>query len=215
MAASDDELVELLGVALAPPDREPPADRVAAVRAAARQVREQARASHDDLATPAPTPLAHRRRAVWALAAAAAVIGLVVGAVAFRNGGEPEVAGEVEFDQALVDAAGNEIGTVRGVDNGFGRVVTVTTDSLEILPSGEYYEVWFLDPSRPAASGDVARISAGTFHPDADGRTDVDLFAAVDPRRYPVMTITAEPDDGDPSPSGAEVVRITLDVDDG
>ena len=63
------------------------------------------------------------------------------------------------------------------------------------------------------SSGDVARISAGTFHPDAEVRTDVDLFAAVDPRRYPVMTITAEPDDGDPGPSDTELIRITLDVD--
>lgn len=212
MAASDDELLELLGIALAPPDREPPADRVAAVRAAARQRRPES----DPL--PGRSSEQQENRSARALAAAAAFIGLVagaVGAVALRDDGDDRIAGNLEFDQQWLDADGGPAGSVRAVDNGFGRVVTVQTDALEILPVGEFYEVWFLDPSRTTADGDVARISAGTFHPDARGRTDVDLFAAVDPTQYPILTITAEPADGDPRPSEIEVVRIELDVTDG
>jgi hypothetical protein len=33
------------------------------------------------------------------------------------------------------------------------------------------------------------------------------LAAAVDPARYPILSITAEPGDGDPRPSDDEVLR--------
>ncbi len=42
--------------------------------------------------------------------------------------------------------------------------------------------------------------------PDAKGRTDVELTAAVDPTAYPEVSATAEPGDGDPGPSGTEVL---------
>jgi hypothetical protein len=56
------------------------------------------------------------------------------------------------------------------------------------------------------------RILAGTFHPDTEGKTDVVLTAAVDPRLYPILVITAEPGDGDPRPSDTEILRGELDV---
>ena len=59
--------------------------------------------------------------------------------------------------------------------------------------------------------GQRNRISAGTFHPDEQGRTDVDLTAAVDPTKYPELSITAEPGDGDPAP-GREVVRAAVQL---
>jgi hypothetical protein len=40
-----------------------------------------------------------------------------------------------------------------------------------------------------------------------NGRTDVHLAAAVDPALYPVLSITAEPGDGDPRPSRREALR--------
>lgn len=88
---------------------------------------------------------------------------------------------------------------------GIGRVVTFSSDTLPIRPKGDYYELWFVGPGdRP---GRPNRISAGTFHPDEDGRSFVRFAAAVDPKLYPTLVVTAEPGDGDPRPTGPEVLR--------
>jgi hypothetical protein len=88
---------------------------------------------------------------------------------------------------------------------GIGRVVSLSSGTLPILPKGEYYELWFVGPGdRP---GRPNRISAGTFHPDENGRSNVTFAAAVDPTLYPVLSVTAEPGDGDPRPTGLEVLR--------
>ena len=86
-------------------------------------------------------------------------------------------------------------------------MIDFRTDELPILPKGEYYELWFVGPGdRP---GRVNRISAGTFHPDAQGRSNVRFVAAVDPAKYPGLAVTAEPGDGDPAPSRPDVMRST------
>jgi len=36
----------------------------------------------------------------------------------------------------------------------------------------------------------------------------VTFAAAVDPVKYPVLSVTAEPGDGDPRPTGPEVLRF-------
>ena len=88
---------------------------------------------------------------------------------------------------------------------GIGRVIRFRSDDLPILPKGEYYELWFVGPgdsrSRPN------RISAGTFHPDEQGVSSVRFAAAVDPAQYPVLSVTAEPGDGNPARTGPEVLR--------
>ena len=56
------------------------------------------------------------------------------------------------------------------------------------------------------------RISAGTFHPDDNGRSKVELTAAVEPAKYPELSVTAEPGDGNPAPNGPEVLRTRLQV---
>lgn len=53
------------------------------------------------------------------------------------------------------------------------------------------------------------RISAGTFHPDEQGRSRARFHAAVDPKLYPVLSVTAEPGDGNPRRTGREVLRST------
>lgn len=54
---------------------------------------------------------------------------------------------------------------------------------------------------------DPNRISAGTVHPDENGRSHVSFAAAVDPAKYPILSVTAEPGDGDPRRTGPEVLR--------
>lgn len=194
----DDELAERLRVALELPHREPSAERVAALRA-------QAAAAHPGTSVRA---LSSERRPTlvrWA-AAAAVVIALLVSGVALAVAGRDRSADDVEFAGALVGPGAEATATVRRT--AIGRVVHLETDELQILPTGEFYEVWFASandsPERPD------RISAGTFHPDAQGRTDVQLAAAVDPALFPVLLVTAEPGDGDPAPSGPEVLRAVL-----
>jgi len=67
------------------------------------------------------------------------------------------------------------------------------------------YELWFVGPGdRPGAPN---RISAGTFHPDPEGRSRVVFHAAVNPRNYPGLAVTREPGDGDPDPTGVDIMR--------
>ncbi len=150
---------------------------------------------------PVPRP---RRRRRWtrpafgagALAAAAAILVL-----ALRPGGP---AGELELQAVLGSPNGAEA-TVEVRKTGIGRVIQLQTDELPILPKGDYYELWFVGPGDTPARPN--RISAGTFHPDPNGRSDVTFAAAVDPVLYPVLSVTAEPGDGDPRPTGPEVLR--------
>lgn len=207
--STDDELLGSLGDALAEPGRRPPEDRVARLRA---QVDGRARPP-SFVPGGAPLRRAPSRRAPLVLAAAAAVAvvlgaGVGLSTVLDSDDGEPVAAGVVEFDGRLVAPAGGEgaLAVVRMI--GEGRVVALETDELAILPAGEYYELWFVGPGDSEDSPN--RISAGTFHPDPEGRTDVTFQVAVDPAKYPTMSITSEPGDGDPARTGPEVLRATI-----
>ena len=111
----------------------------------------------------------------------------------------------VELLLTLEAPSSGGTGNAKGGETGIDRVIEFRTDELPILPKGEFYELWFV------GSGDTLeqpnRISAGTFHPDAEGRSHVTLAAAVDPAVYPVLSVTAEPGDGDPRRTGPEVLR--------
>ncbi|MGQ0617120.1 MAG: anti-sigma factor [Acidimicrobiia bacterium] len=208
----DRRLLRELGEALGPPL--PPTDpgRVAALRDEVARRREAVAAG---LARPDASPSApavrRRRRLVPSLAAAAAAVVLVaVGVVVGRavdDDGPNEVAGELEYDGPLQGPAGAG-GQLQVVKTGIGRVITLRTEDLPVLPTGELYEIWFLSPDDGPGTPD--RISAGTFHPDAGGRSHVTFAAAVDPALYPVVSITAEPGDGDPAPSAVEVLRAQV-----
>jgi hypothetical protein len=84
---------------------------------------------------------------------------------------------------------------------GIGRVIRFESDELLILPKARRH------------ADTPNRISAGTFHPDEDGRSHVTFAAAVDPAKYPVLSVTAEPRDGDPEPTRPEVLRSSEPTD--
>jgi anti-sigma-K factor RskA len=150
-----------------------------------------------------PAAPRHRSRTRVALATAAGALAAAATALllAARAGGP---AGELELRAALSSPSG-ERATVEVRKTGIGRVVRFRTQDLPILPRGAYYELWFLGrgdaPDRPN------RISAGTFHPDENGRSHVTFAAAVDPALFPLLVVTAEPGDGDPRAAGPEVLR--------
>ncbi len=94
------------------------------------------------------------------------------------------------------------------VKTGIGRVVDLDTSVLPILPIGEFYELWFVAPDD--SPDQPNRVSAGTFHPDPDGRSNVRFAAAVDPTEYPSVEITAEPVDGNPAATGPVVLHSDI-----
>jgi Anti-sigma-K factor rskA/Putative zinc-finger len=151
-----------------------------------------------------PVPLRPRRRRRSRLLVAAAIV--AAGALAFVAGTQLErPEGTVEVETTLSSQAGGAEATVEVRKTDIGRVIRFDSDDLPILPEGEYYELWFVGPGDTRARPN--RISAGTFHPDADGRSHVRFAAAVDPAKYPVLSVTAEPGDGNPERTGPEVLR--------
>ena len=206
--AGDDELLTRLGAALRPTRREIDPARVEALRTAV------AARSSSAPAPAAPEAVPRRWRVLGPVMAVAAVVGafLLGGALLGSGGGEEVPAGAtVEFEETL-RGPGDATAQATGILSGIGRTVELRTDDLAILPEGELYELWFVGPGDDPRSPN--RISAGTFHPDQDGRTDVDLTAAADPALYPVLSVTAEPGDGNPARTGPEVLRARIDLDD-
>lgn len=139
-----------------------------------------------------PTPFRSRSRSPWLLAAAAAVL-VVLGAVALLRpaGDDRTVVAAIELDQLQ--------------DRGEGRAELVDRDGLlelhldttDLDPGDGYLEVWLID-------ADVTRlVSLGPLR--ADGVHDVP--AGVTPDAYPVVDVSVEPVDGDPTHSGDSVLR--------
>jgi anti-sigma-K factor RskA len=158
----------------------------------------------DAIAPPPELTHARRRRLLPRVAAATAVAAAV--ALAFVAGTRLErQAGTVELRATLEAPGGGQEATAEVRETGIGRVIRFDSDELPILPKGEYYELWFVGPGDTLAKPN--RISAGTFHPDEDGRSHVRFAAAVDPAKYPVLSVTAEPGDGNPRRTGPEVLR--------
>lgn len=180
------------------PYEAPPRDLNASVMAAV-----SVAAASEPMTRPAAAP--RRRRLPWrglslgfagAFAAAAAAVVIAVG---ITNG----PSGEIEIDGTMAGAATASL-EVEAL--GSGREIRIQSDQLEILPTGEFYEVWFVGPGdSPSAPN---RISGGTFHPDENGVTEVVLHAAVDPAKYPRVEITAEPGGGDPGVDGPVVATL-------
>ncbi len=150
----------------------------------------------------------------WSLTrgGALAFAGTAAVALAFVVGQRYEARdrGSLELSPTLNAPGDSSIqGQARVVKTGIGRVIEFRTNELPILPKGEFYELWFVGPGDTLA--DPNRISAGTFHPDEAGRSQVTFAAAVDPAKYPVLSVTAEPGDGDPRRTGPEVLRSEPD----
>jgi Anti-sigma-K factor rskA len=205
---TDDELEELLSHVLdadAPPS--PPAERIAALRAQVDADRAIRTAPPDQPVIRAGWP-----RPRWLAVAASVLLALAVGfAVGQRIDGDADtdVAGAIEFDGAMSGPTGDTADAdLTVVATGIGRVIDLGTDVLPILPRGAFYQVWFVGPDDSAATPN--RISAGTFHPDADGRTDARFAAAVDPDLFPIIEVTAEPGEGNPLPNGPVVLRAEI-----
>jgi anti-sigma-K factor RskA len=140
----------------------------------------------------APTP---RRRRPWRLLAPIAAAAAL--ALAIATGGD-------DAEHLALIGQGAQVGAVVRT-TGVGRDVTLTIARLRDPRPGGLYELWFVGPDD--RRGHPQRVSAGTFHPDADGRGTVHLVAAADPRVYTRIAVTLEPTDGNPRRQGPTVLR--------
>jgi len=74
----------------------------------------------------------------------------------------------------------------------------MVTYGLPAPKPGKTYQVWLVT--------DKAKISAGTFRPDAQGRTVMHANYALARNALRAVAITEEPDGGVPAPTGPMVV---------
>lgn len=151
-------------------------------------------------------PQTKSSRSGWLLAAAAAVAVLAVGGAAlsgvFSSDGTP---GETVASTTIVNdelpVTFDQNGTVVLRNDNGDLVLDVDVPSLP--DSGEaFYEVWMIDTNVEGM------ISLGVL--TADGVIDVP--DSVDPAAFPVVDISVEPLDGDPTHSGQSILRGVLDV---
>jgi hypothetical protein len=144
-------------------------------------------------------PQARLRR--WPLLAAAAVVAVLAGlAGALVLGGSSD--DPVEQQVQLVALPGFEGAEASAVviEHDGDRLVEVDLTGVD-LPEGSHLELWLLDPDVSQTISLGVLDEAGPFTVPAD----VDLSAT------PILDVSVEPDDGDPTHSGVSVVRGEID----
>lgn len=154
-----------------------------------------------DETTVVPFPGPNQRRRRWLLpAAAVAAAALIVVGIVVANGSgtddEPELIASVTLD-VLGDAGSGRADLVNA--DGVKQIRLETAD----LDAGDgFLEVWVIDPSV------TKLVSLGPLRPDGV----YDLPAGLDPADFPIVDISVEPVDGDPTHSGNSVLRGQLTV---
>ncbi len=137
------------------------------------------------------------RRAAWTAAPAVAAATIAVVLLA-GGGGDPP-------PRAATTITLNALGGVPGE----ARLVLAGEEAQlrgrGMPPSGahDFYEAWLAD-----ARGRM--VSMGTFRVGRDGRVDVRMAVGVDVRRYRIVDVSLEPDDGNPAHSTRSVMRARI-----
>ena len=153
----------------------------------------------DTTVVPFPGPDQRKRRWLVPVAAVAAAALIVVGIItvnATRPGDEPELIASVTLD-VLGDAGSGRAELVNA--DGVKQIRLETAD----LDAGDgFLEVWVIDPSV------TKLVSLGSLRPDGI----YDLPEGLDPAQFPIVDISVEPVDGDPTHSGNSVLRGQLTV---
>jgi hypothetical protein len=144
-----------------------------------------------------------RRRRVgwWSAVPAAAAAALVVGVVVADGGSEEPP--EVEVALAGTELAPQASATAQIQEADAGVRVELDVDALPPAEPGTYYQAWLVGPN--------GAVALGTFHLRSDRSPHVVLWSGVDARRGVLVTVTIEPDDGDPAPSSQRDLEGRLD----
>lgn len=146
-----------------------------------------------------PGPDQRRRRWLLPVAGVAAAVLIVVGILVANGSGtgdEPELIASVTLD--VLGEAGSGRAELVNAD-GVKQIRLETAD----LDAGDgFLEVWVIDPSV------TKLVSLGPLRPDGI----YDLPAGLDPAEFPIVDISVEPVDGDPTHSGNSVLRGQLTI---
>lgn len=149
----------------------------------------------------ARVPPFRSRRPRLLLVAAAAIAGAVVGAGAvavLRGGDDAEQIAAVALDP-LGEGPTSGRAEVLLRDDG-SRALQVDLDAPAL--SDEYYEIWLIEPDV------VEMVPLGVLRP---GTQTFELPSGIDLGAYPIVDVSVEPLDGDPTHSGISVARGVLD----
>ncbi|MBY5164429.1 anti-sigma factor [Salsipaludibacter albus] len=137
-----------------------------------------------------------RRRSGWvaALAAAAVLVVAVAGSILVTSDPSPDTVATFALD-ALDDRAQEVDGTI--VTDGGQTRIEVDLASLPAAPDDSFYELWLLD-------ADAGRLVS--LGPVEDQGSFV-VPAAVEVGDWPLLDVSVEPVDGDPTHSSDSVLR--------
>ena len=141
---------------------------------------------------PAMPPRPRMSRTVRACAAALlAAAAVVIGIVVTRG---PATTDVVLAGTRLAPAAS---ATAKLHATPSGLAIALDVSKLPPSPPGFYYQAWMKGPH--------GLVTIGTFHMRG-GPGTVELWSAVSLADYPVITVTREPEDGNPASSGQVVL---------
>jgi hypothetical protein len=152
------------------------------------------------------TPIAQARstrgRTTWLVAAAAAVIGLIVGGTAVAGLTSTRTSNEVVATADLAPFADSGFsGTAVVSRTDGGATLTVTVPDLPQVTDG-YYEVWMATPDT------ATMVAIGTLNPGQQATFELPAGMAVD--SFPVVDVSVERFDGQAGHSDVSVVRGRL-----
>ncbi|MGY1747047.1 anti-sigma factor [Blastococcus sp. SYSU D00695] len=152
----------------------------------------------------AVVPLRPRRSRLLLAAAAALVVGAAVGAGAVALGDRDDDEAVVALAAAQLDPLGENdaSGQAEVVERPDGsRVLRLQLDA--DTPQQGYLEVWLID-TEVQGMVPVGVVSAGT--------EELELPADLDVGEFPIVDVSIEPLDGDPTHSGVSIARGQLEV---
>jgi hypothetical protein len=205
--------LERIGAALAEGEPvelvEPPAELWAQIEAATAQT--EPPGSSGASAPTDSTPLAtgrqrtgratsRRRRLVWLGVAAAALLVAVTAALLSREGDKGDVVANAELEQ-LVETGTAQATLVR-VDGEYRLDLEI--EGVEAADG--FLELWLIGPGD--VSGELRLISLGVVNESGS----YPVPAGIELSAFPIVDISVEPFDGNPSHSGDSLLRGELDV---
>jgi hypothetical protein len=141
----------------------------------------------------------HRRPLVWLGVAAALLLVAATAALLSRDGDDSDVVASADLEQ-LVET-GTAAATVVRLDDGSYRL-DLEIDAVEA--DDGFLELWLLGPGD--TSDDLRMISLGVVNESGS----YPVPAGIELSAFPVVDISVEPFDGDPSHSGNSLLRGEL-----
>jgi anti-sigma-K factor RskA len=147
-------------------------------------------------------PFRSRRRPLLMVAAAVVAGGVLgAGAVAVFRGGDDggQTVQSVALDPLADSDASGEAKVVERSDGSRVLAVELQADALD----DGYYEIWMIDTDV------VGMVPLGVVSP---GSQTVELPADLDISQFPIVDVSVEPLDGDPTHSGVSVARGQMET---